>query len=131
MQTNVEVSTILYRRLTGGLIKKAAHICEVSESTVYAWAEGQNRVPDIQLIRLMRAFPEIARDLLGPELLVVRADSTPFCGFTTNERLMEASHILAQALSDGKITHDERPGLHNAFYRLWSHLGRRLPGLAL
>lgn len=127
---NCEVYTVLYRHLEGGNIKKAAHLCEVKEQAVYAWCKGQNRVPDIQLVRLMRAFPGIARDLMGPNFVVIETTETPFCGLKTNRRITETAHVLADALADGKIDHTERPVLHNAFYRLAQHLHRKLPGLA-
>lgn len=127
---NIEVSTVLYRHLEGGNIKKAAHLCDVKEQTVYAWCKGQNRVPDFQLIRLMREFPAIAQDLLGPDLLVVVSAPTPFCGLQTNRVMTDAQAELGVALEDGVIDHTERPRVRNKFYRVMQHLHRQLPGLA-
>jgi hypothetical protein len=129
MENEKDVSTVLGKHLKNGRVKQAAFICGVSQQAVYAWCEGRNHVPDHHLVRLMRAFPEIATELLGPDLLVVKAEPHTFDALTMNSALAHTTAVLAKALEDGKIDHIERPEVHNVFNRLWGKLGRALPVL--
>ena len=129
MENEKDVSTVLGKHLKNGSVKKAAFVCGVSQQAVYAWCGGQNHVPDHHLVRLMRAFPEIATELLGPDLLVVKAEPHTFDAFKMNSAVAHTGSVLAKALEDGKIDHIERPEIFNAFNRLWGKLGRALPVL--
>ena len=129
MENEKDISTVLGKHLKNGGGKKAAFVCGVSQQAVYAWCSGQNHVPDHHLIRLMRAFPEIATELLNPDLLVVKAERQTFDAFMVNSAIAHTGSVLAKALEDGKIDDKEMPEVFNAFNRLWGKLGRALPAL--
>lgn len=109
--------------------KHAAFICGVSDKTVYAWANGQNNIPAVDLILLVREYADLAQAVAGANEIVISSESTPFNGHGLLKHIADLLHVHSEVMADGKVTKDEVPKLRNALWRFFQSAYRHFIAL--